>query len=72
MILLLSSLLSEISKLLECDVAQAFGKVRDLDGVEMPSALEDDLARLQKAMGNFDIEEASQAIESLLVALKVR
>ncbi|WP_298996592.1 response regulator [uncultured Desulfovibrio sp.] len=68
----LSSLLSEISKLLECDVAQAFGKVRDLDGVEMPSALEDDLARLQKAMGNFDIEEASQAIESLLVALKVR
>lgn len=67
----LSSLLSEISKLLECDVAQAFARVKDMDGVAMPSALEDDLARLHKAMGNFDIEEASQAIESLLVALNV-
>lgn len=68
----LSSLLAEIGRLLECDVAQAIGKVKELDEVEMPSVLEDDLARLQKAMGNCDIEEASRAIESLLVALKVR
>ena len=63
---------SVFSSLPQCDVAQAIGKVKELDEVEMPSVLEDDLARLQKAMGNCDIEEASRAIESLLVALKVR
>lgn len=64
----LSSLLAEISRLLESDVPQAIAKVRDLDGVELPAALEDDFARLQKSVGNFDIEDASQAIERLLVA----
>jgi PAS domain S-box-containing protein len=64
------ALLTDLGNLLETDMGQAMTRAEELDALPGAPALAGDLRRLREALGNFDTEEAAQAIGRLLAELE--